>query len=165
MTNDECQMTNENSEGADSDPTQGRTYDLEERTAAFGERVFDFALAVERNPVTSPLISQLVSAATSIGANYCEADSGEFRSKPRRFAPGPPPTTVPMDGLPIPWPLPSIDPLYTARFTGLVPPNWTREGWIEAISSKMTRTDDPVVLAMLEAELEAIERCVNRRRN
>jgi four helix bundle protein len=56
-----------------------RVYDLEERTAKFSERVIDFALEVERNPVTFPLISQLVDAATSIGANYCEADDAESK--------------------------------------------------------------------------------------
>jgi four helix bundle protein len=45
--------------------------------AVFAERVIDFALIVERNPVTTPLISQLIRAATSVGANYCEADDAE----------------------------------------------------------------------------------------
>ncbi len=31
------------------------------------------------NPVTSPLISQLVRAATSIGANYCEANDAQSK--------------------------------------------------------------------------------------
>jgi len=57
----------------------GHKYDLEERTAAFSERVIDFALSVERNAVTMPLISQLVRSATSIGANYCEADDAESK--------------------------------------------------------------------------------------
>jgi four helix bundle protein len=54
-------------------------YDLEERTALFAQRVIDFAAALKRNPVTVPLISQLVRAATNIGANYCEADDAETR--------------------------------------------------------------------------------------
>ena len=52
----------------------GRSYDLEERTAKFGEAVIDFARKIPRDSVTSRLISQLVGAATSVGANYCEAD-------------------------------------------------------------------------------------------
>jgi four helix bundle protein len=60
-------------------PTRDRKYDLEERTAVFAERVIDFAVEVERNPVTLPLITQLVRAATSIGANYCEADDAESK--------------------------------------------------------------------------------------
>lgn len=55
------------------------TYDLEERTARFAERVIDFAVGIERNAVTLPLISQLVRSATSIGANYCEADDAESK--------------------------------------------------------------------------------------
>ena len=50
-------------------------YDLIERTATFGERIIDFAKKIPRNPVTLPLISQLVRAGTSVGANYCEADN------------------------------------------------------------------------------------------
>jgi four helix bundle protein len=48
-------------------------YDLEERTARFGE-VVDFARTIPRDPVTDRIISQLVGAGTSIGANYVEAD-------------------------------------------------------------------------------------------
>jgi len=54
-------------------------YDLEERTALFGEAVIDFCLTLSANPVSSPLISQLVAAATSVGANYCEADEAESK--------------------------------------------------------------------------------------
>ena len=49
-------------------------YDLEERTARFGEAVIDFARAIQQDAVTNRLISQLVGAATSVGANYVEAD-------------------------------------------------------------------------------------------
>jgi four helix bundle protein len=52
----------------------GSRYDLEERTARFGEAIIAFARKVLRDPVTDPLISQLVRAGTSVGANYCEAD-------------------------------------------------------------------------------------------
>ncbi|MCL5666359.1 MAG: four helix bundle protein [Patescibacteria group bacterium] len=54
-------------------------YDLEERTAVFGERVMDFAKLITQNPITVPLITQFVKSGTSIGANYCEADSAESR--------------------------------------------------------------------------------------
>ena|SRR5687768_12201988 len=58
-------------------------FDLEERTARFGEAVIGFAKRVPVNEVTAPLISQLVRAASSVGANYCEADEAgsgkEFR--------------------------------------------------------------------------------------
>jgi four helix bundle protein len=55
------------------DTRQGRQYDLGERTAQFGETIIGFVQAVKLTPITSPLVSQLVRAATSIGANYCEA--------------------------------------------------------------------------------------------
>jgi four helix bundle protein len=51
-----------------------RVYDLEERTARFGEAVIDFAKTIPQNSVTNRLISQLVGAGTSVGANYVEAD-------------------------------------------------------------------------------------------
>lgn len=54
-------------------------YDLEERTALFGESVIEFCLIVPGNPVTAPVINQLVRAATSVGANYCEADDAESK--------------------------------------------------------------------------------------
>jgi four helix bundle protein len=66
-------------EGNGTSHANRRPYDLEERTAVFSERVINFALEVERSPVTIPLISQLVAAATSIGANYCEADDAESK--------------------------------------------------------------------------------------
>src|SRR6266852_3954665 len=56
------------------DPGNKRVYDLEERTARFGEAVIDFAKAIPQNAVTNRIISQVVGAATSVGANYVEAD-------------------------------------------------------------------------------------------
>jgi len=49
-------------------------YDLEERTARFGEAVVDFGSSIPRDPVTDRIINQLVGAGTSVGANYVEAD-------------------------------------------------------------------------------------------
>lgn len=54
-------------------------YDLEERTARFGEAVIEFCLGLPGSAVNSPLISQLVRAGTSVGANYCEADDAESK--------------------------------------------------------------------------------------
>src|SRR5260370_1248034 len=56
------------------DAVPSRVYDLEDRTARFGEAVIDFAKTIPQNAVTSRLISQLVGAAASVGANYVEAD-------------------------------------------------------------------------------------------
>lgn len=54
-------------------------YDLEERTAKFGESIIGFAKRMPKNPVTISLISQLVRSGTSVGANYCEADCAESK--------------------------------------------------------------------------------------
>lgn len=54
-------------------------YDLEERTAEFGESVILFCKKIPRGIITDPLINQLVKAATSIGANYSEADDAESK--------------------------------------------------------------------------------------
>jgi four helix bundle protein len=56
-----------------------KIYDLEERTANFGEEIIEFSKKIPRNVLTNPLISQLVRSGTSIGANYCEADCAESR--------------------------------------------------------------------------------------
>ena len=61
----------------------GPKYDLSERTAHFGEEVIRLIKTIRLDAVTSPLVSQLIRAATSIGANYSEADEAgskkEFR--------------------------------------------------------------------------------------
>ena len=50
-----------------------KQYDLDERTAAFGERVVKFSKKIPRAPGNSRLIDQIVGAGTSVGANYIEA--------------------------------------------------------------------------------------------
>ncbi len=55
-------------------PVDKPVYDLEERTARFGEAVVDFARTIPQDAVTNRIISQLVGAGTSVGANYVEAD-------------------------------------------------------------------------------------------
>ena len=54
-------------------------YDLEERTAKFGEAIVRFAMKIPKGTITISLITQLVKAGTSIGANYCEADDAESK--------------------------------------------------------------------------------------
>ncbi len=58
---------------------------MEERTGHFGEAVLRFAKRIPNNPINTPLISQLVRAGTSIGANYCEANDSvskkDFRNR------------------------------------------------------------------------------------
>jgi four helix bundle protein len=67
----------------DSGDNRRPRYDLEERTARFGEKVIAFARQLPVNPVTESLVRQLVKSGTSVGANYCEADDAgskkEFR--------------------------------------------------------------------------------------
>jgi four helix bundle protein len=76
---DETVVLHEEGNGA------ARKFDLIERTAVFGEMVIRFAKRIPRNPVNTPLISQLVRAGTSVGANYCEADDAvskkDFKNK------------------------------------------------------------------------------------
>lgn len=60
-------------------------YGLEERTARFGERIIGFIGELNKNNVNNPLISQIVRSATSVGANYMEANGAsskkDFRNK------------------------------------------------------------------------------------
>lgn len=56
-----------------------RIYDLEERTARYGENIIRFCNKIPRNSITIPLITQLIKCGTSIGANYCEADDAESK--------------------------------------------------------------------------------------
>jgi four helix bundle protein len=57
-----------------------KKYDLEERTARFGEKAISFCKKIPKNPITNPLISQFIKCSTSIGANYCEADDAESKA-------------------------------------------------------------------------------------
>jgi four helix bundle protein len=54
-------------------------YDLEERTAQFGENIIDFVRTLPKNLVNNQLIGQIVRSGTSIGANYMEADGAESK--------------------------------------------------------------------------------------
>jgi len=56
------------------EPGDKRVYDLEERTARFGEAVIDFARTMPQDTLTNRIINQLAGAGTSVGANYVEAD-------------------------------------------------------------------------------------------
>ena len=60
-------------------------YNLEERTAIFGESVIKFCKSLKQDIISRPIISQLVRSGTSIGANYMEANGAssrrDFRNK------------------------------------------------------------------------------------
>jgi len=54
-------------------------YDLEERTAKFGEEIIKFCKLIKYSDINKPLINQLVRSSTSVGANYMEANQGSSR--------------------------------------------------------------------------------------
>lgn len=60
-------------------------YDLEERTAKFGEEIIVFCKTLKQDAISKPLISQLVRSGTSMGANYmeaiCASSRRDFRNK------------------------------------------------------------------------------------
>lgn len=60
-------------------------YDLEERTGKFGEDIIGLCQTIRLSVIISPIISQLIRSATSIGANYMEANSAsskkDFKNK------------------------------------------------------------------------------------
>lgn len=64
---------------------KGGVYNLEDRTAKFSEEIILFVKLLNKDVVNNPLINQLVKSATSIGANYCEANGAssrkDFKSK------------------------------------------------------------------------------------
>lgn len=62
-----------------SNGQEDKKYDLEERTAKFGIDVVRFCKTIPKTTITNPLINQLVRSATSIGANYMEADGAESK--------------------------------------------------------------------------------------
>ena len=62
-----------------NDQNQKNKYDLEERTAKFGEAVILLVRKLKSDHISRPLITQLVKSATSIGANYMEANGAESK--------------------------------------------------------------------------------------
>jgi len=61
------------------------TYDLEERTAKFGEKIIRLYKTIKQDVITKPIINQIIRSGTSIGANYCEANGAsskkDFKNK------------------------------------------------------------------------------------
>ena len=56
-----------------------KPFNLEDRTAEFGRDIIIFLKTLSNNQINNPLINQLVRSATSIGANYMEADGAESK--------------------------------------------------------------------------------------
>jgi len=55
------------------------TYDLEERTALFGEHIIALCKKIKRSHITDPIINQLIRSGTSVGANYMEANGASSK--------------------------------------------------------------------------------------
>ena len=62
-----------------------KIYDLEERTAKFGEYIINFCKSMARDHLNKSILSQMIRSGTSVGANYMEANSAsskkDFRNK------------------------------------------------------------------------------------
>jgi len=56
-----------------------KKYDLEERTAKFGEAVIELMRKIPHDLVNQRLIPQLVGSGGSLGSNYCEANEAESK--------------------------------------------------------------------------------------
>ncbi len=56
-----------------------RKYDLEERTALFGESVIKLCRKIRQDNIALPIVSQLIRSATSVGANYMEANGASSK--------------------------------------------------------------------------------------
>lgn len=54
-------------------------FDLEERTTIFSENIIGACRLMEGGVTVSPLIGQLIRSATSIGANYAEANGASSK--------------------------------------------------------------------------------------
>ena len=59
--------------------TNDQRYNLEERTAKFGENGIKLGQKIPETSITKPLINQFIKCVTSTGANYCEADDAESK--------------------------------------------------------------------------------------
>lgn len=56
-----------------------KIFDLAERTSKFGKEIILFIKSLPMNEINKPLLSQLIRSATSVGANYMEADCAESK--------------------------------------------------------------------------------------
>jgi four helix bundle protein len=74
MTNDEKEPWDLDDGVLREEPDVRVPFDLEERTALFGETIIDFCTQIPLGPRTNRLVDQLTGCGTSIGANYGEAD-------------------------------------------------------------------------------------------
>jgi four helix bundle protein len=73
-------------EESPKDSAAPHPFDLEERTAQFGEAIVRFSKQIPRDPTNNRLIDQLVGCGTSVGANYCEANEAVSKKDFRNTA-------------------------------------------------------------------------------
>ena len=58
---------------------KSKQYNLEERTLIFSKKVINFIKTLPKNPINNAMIEQLIRSATSIGANYREANESNSK--------------------------------------------------------------------------------------
>lgn len=73
MTNEKFPMTNQDQS------SNVKKYNLAERTTKFGTDTIVFVKSIKETNINRSVINQLVRSATSIGANYMEADCAESK--------------------------------------------------------------------------------------
>ncbi len=60
-------------------------YDLEDRTAKFGEEIIKLCKNIKQDIITKPILNQVIKSGTSVGANYMEANGAsskkDFKNK------------------------------------------------------------------------------------
>ncbi len=60
-------------------------YDLEERTKLFSKDIIELVIKINKSIINENIIKQLIRSATSVGANYCEANGAsskkDFKNK------------------------------------------------------------------------------------
>ncbi|HEY4508762.1 MAG TPA: four helix bundle protein [Candidatus Paceibacterota bacterium] len=54
-------------------------YNLEERTAKFGEQIILLCRQIKQDVINRPIINQIIKSGTSIGANYMEANGASSK--------------------------------------------------------------------------------------
>ncbi|OGM93858.1 hypothetical protein A2524_00570 [Candidatus Wolfebacteria bacterium RIFOXYD12_FULL_48_21] len=54
-------------------------YNLEQRTREFSVQVIRFLKTLQQDTISRPIIGQLIRSATSVGANYCEANGASSK--------------------------------------------------------------------------------------
>lgn len=60
-------------------------YDLEDRTKLFSKKIIGLLIKIKKSSINESIIKQLIRSATSVGANYCEANGAisrkDFKNK------------------------------------------------------------------------------------